>query len=90
MKYIMSNKEMGRLTAIKGAIDGAYTVRGVARRLGISERRVKQLKRQVRTQGVGAVIHGNSGRCLAPRETIPRTCMKCGLYNKIEPVLISM
>ncbi|GMO39944.1 MAG: hypothetical protein Ta2B_19740 [Termitinemataceae bacterium] len=62
MKYIMSDKEIGRLTLIKGAIDGVYTVGYVAKRLSISTRRVKTLKKAVREHGDGAVIHGNSGR----------------------------
>ncbi|MDR0722666.1 MAG: helix-turn-helix domain-containing protein [Treponema sp.] len=56
----MSTKELARMRVIKGAIDGAYTVRQAARKLGISPRRVKSLKKAVREQGAGAVIHGNA------------------------------
>jgi transposase len=62
MKYTMSTKELARLAIIKGAIDGAYTVKQAALKLGVSTRRVKRLKKDVREQGEGAVIHGNSGR----------------------------
>jgi transposase-like protein len=62
MKYTMNTKELARLTVIKGAIDGAYTVKQAARKLGISGRQVQYLKKAVREQGDGAVIHGNSGR----------------------------
>ena len=59
---MMSTKELARLTVIKGAIDGVYTVKQAARKLGMSTRWVKHLKRAVREQGDGAVIHGNAGR----------------------------
>jgi transposase len=62
MKYMMSTKELARLTVIKGAIDGAYTVKQAARKLGMSGRWVKHLKKAVREQGDGAVIHGNADR----------------------------
>jgi transposase len=62
MKYTMSAKELARLAVIKGAIEGACTVKQAARKLGVSTRRVKHLKKTVREQGGGAVIHGNSGR----------------------------
>jgi transposase len=60
MKYTMSTKELARLTVIKGAIDGVYTVKQAARKLGMSMRWVKHLKQAVREQGDGAVILGNS------------------------------
>ena len=53
---------MGRVSLIQGALDGVYTVRDVAKRLGLSERRVKQLKREFRARGEAAVIHGNAGK----------------------------
>jgi transposase len=62
MKYLMGDKERARLTLIKGAIDGVYTVGYVAKVLGIKTRRVKSLKKAVRQQGDEAVIHGNSRR----------------------------
>jgi transposase len=62
MKYTMNTKELARLAIIKGAIDEAYTVKQAALKLGVSARWVKQLKKDVREEGDGAVIHGNSGR----------------------------
>jgi transposase len=62
MKYTMSTKELARLTVIKGATDGAYTVKQAALKLGVSTRQVKRLKKDAGEQGGGAVIHGNSGR----------------------------
>jgi transposase len=62
MKYIMDEKTLGRLALIQGAVEGKYTAAQVAKRLGLSARRVKQLKRTFREDGVSAVIHGNSNR----------------------------
>jgi transposase len=64
MKYMMSKAELGKLTVIQGAVDGAYTVKEAARRLRLhlSERRIKQLKKHFREQGEAAVIHGNAGK----------------------------
>jgi transposase len=62
MKYTMSTKELARLTVIKGAIDGVYTVKQAALKLGVSTWQVKRLKKDWGEQGGGAVIHGNSGR----------------------------
>jgi transposase len=62
MKYTMNMQELARLTVIKGTIDGVYTAKQAARKLGISTRWVKHLKQAVREQGDGAVIHGNAGR----------------------------
>jgi transposase len=62
MKYMMSKEEMGRLALVKGSLDGKYTVGFVARRLGLSTRQVKKLRKAVREGGDEAVIHGNSGR----------------------------
>jgi transposase len=62
MKYTMSKGELGKLTVIQGAVEGVYTVKEAARRLHLSERRIKQLKKQFREQGEGAVVHGNAGK----------------------------
>ena len=59
---MMSKKELGKLVVIQGAVDGTYTVREAAVRLKVSERRIKQLKREFRARGEAAVIHGNSGK----------------------------
>jgi hypothetical protein len=53
MKYIMNTKELARLTVIKGAIDGVYTAKQAARKLDMSVRWVKHLKKAVREQGGG-------------------------------------
>jgi transposase len=58
----MSKEELGKLALIKGALDGIYTVGYLAKKFGVSTRQVKKLKKAVRENGDGAVIHGNSGR----------------------------
>jgi transposase len=62
MKYIMSKEALRKLTLIQGATEGRYTVMEAARRLNLSARRIKQLKKAYREQGESALIHGNSGR----------------------------
>jgi hypothetical protein len=47
MKYMTSTKELSRLAVIKSAIDGAYTAKRAAKKLGISARWVKSLKKAV-------------------------------------------
>ena len=49
MEYLMlKEKELKRATLIQAAIDGECTVRQVADALGLSERRVKQIKKEVK------------------------------------------
>ena len=43
-------------------MDGVYTVKEAALRLHLSERRIKQLKKQFLEQGEAAVIHGTAGK----------------------------
>jgi transposase len=62
MKYIMNKETLGKLALIQGAVEGRYTVLEAARRLNLSARRIKQLKKAFREQGASAFIHGNSGR----------------------------
>jgi transposase len=62
MKYIMSKEALGKMALIHGAVEGKYTVKEVSKRLNLSERRVKQLKKAYRECGESALIHGNSGR----------------------------
>jgi transposase len=62
MKYMMSERELAKLAVVQGCLDGKYTVAEAGRKLGLCKRRVQKLKKAVREQGAGAVIHGNSGR----------------------------
>jgi hypothetical protein len=43
-------------------VEELYTVKEAARRLHLSGRRIKQLKKKIREQDAGAVIHGNAGK----------------------------
>jgi transposase len=51
MKYTMSEKEIMKAVLIQGAIDGTYTVEYLAKRLDVTERRIKQMKKAVRENG---------------------------------------
>jgi transposase len=75
MKYMMSKTELGKLTILQGAVEGVYTVKEAALRLHMGEWRIKQLKKEFRTHGEGAVIHGNAGKHPAnyTDETLRRT-----------------
>jgi hypothetical protein len=48
MKYMMSKTELGKPTAIQGAVDGARAVKEAVRRLHLSERRIKQMNKRFR------------------------------------------
>lgn len=58
----MTNEELKKLHVITCAIEGKCTVAQAAAALNLSERRIKQLKREVRDNGAESVIHGNRGR----------------------------
>jgi transposase len=58
-----ANSEQHNLPSlIKGSMRGKYTVREIALRLGLSERRVKQIKNAYKQHGSTVIIHGNKGR----------------------------
>ena len=58
----MSKEALGKSALIQGAVEGRYTVKEVALRLGLCERRVKQMKKAYREQGEKVIVHGNSGK----------------------------
>jgi transposase len=58
-----------RAYLIKASCDGLYTEVEVAKRLGLSVRRVQQIKRRYRDIGDHAFVHGNKGR--TPTHRIP-------------------
>ncbi len=55
MIYKMNTAELKRSHVINCTIEGKYTVAEAAKVLGLSERRVKQLKKEVKEQGSEAV-----------------------------------
>ena len=58
----LSLKQLNRLDIINKAIAGFMTVSEAASALGISERQVKRLKKEVRLNGPAALVHKNSLR----------------------------
>lgn len=65
---MLKQKDLKRATLIEACIKGEYTVKQVAIALGLSERRVKQIKKEVKENGVKSIQHGNRGR--KPKNTI--------------------
>ena len=81
----MSMKELNRHHFIRKAVEGEMTVAQVAERLGLTPRRVKQLKRNFRLRGPSALVHGNA-RKPSPRKTDPALVEKILSLRK-DPVL---
>ena len=65
---MLKQKDLKRATLIEACIKGQCTVKQVADALGLSERRVKQIKKDVKENGVKSIQHGNRGR--KPKNTI--------------------
>ena len=69
VEYLMlKQKDLKRATLIEACIKGQCTIKQVALALGLSERRVKQIKKEVKQNGVKSIQHGNRGR--KPKNTI--------------------
>jgi transposase len=62
VKYMMSERALGKAAVIQGAVEGHYTVKAAAAKLRISERQVQRLKKAHRERGVEAFVHSNSDR----------------------------
>jgi transposase len=58
----MNDEELKKLHVINCALEGKLTVSEAANVLGLTARRVKQLKKEVKEHGVESIIHGNRGR----------------------------
>lgn len=74
MKYLMSEKHLKRQAFIQGGIDGKYTVTFLSKKLGLSRRRIFQLKNEYKKRGAECLIHGNSGR--HPANTTPESMQR--------------
>ncbi len=59
---MLKQEEIKRATLIEACIKGQCTIKQVATALGLSERRVKQIKKEVKENGVKSIVHGNRGR----------------------------
>ena len=71
---MLKQKDLRRATLIEACINGQCTIKQVANALGLSERRVKQIKKEVKENGVKSIQHGNRGR--KPKNTIPNETRK--------------
>ena len=71
---MLKQKDLKRATSIEPCINGQCTVKQVANALGLSERRVKQIKKEVKENGVKSIQHGNRGR--KPKNTISNETKK--------------
>ncbi|MDR0434095.1 MAG: ISNCY family transposase [Gracilibacteraceae bacterium] len=78
---IMSTKQLTRYDIITKAIAGYITVGEAAIALGLSNRQVKRLKKEVAIRGVAAVLHGNAGRAPASKITEPRREEIIGIFK---------
>jgi len=58
----MTPMEMTRLRVINQIIDRVISIREAAELLNLSERQVMRLKKGVKEQGPGFIIHKNRGR----------------------------
>ena len=58
----MTDEELKKLHVITCALEQKITVSEATNALGLSERRVKQLKKEVKENGAESIIHGNRGR----------------------------
>ena len=58
----MNKQELRKFHLITSALEGKCTVKQVAMALNLTERRIKQLKKEMKLKGAGVVIHGNRGK----------------------------
>ena len=80
VEYLMlKQRDLKRATLIEACIKGECTVKQVSDALGLSERRVKQIKKEVKENGVKSIQHGNRGR--KPKNTISNEINLCIFFS---------
>ncbi len=62
METLYNMTEIKRYTIINKSLEGDITVSGAAKRLGLSDRQVKRLRKRVKEYGIDGIRHGNKGR----------------------------
>jgi transposase len=70
----LTKAQLNKLDVVNQANAGFITVRAAAEKLGLSERQVQRLKREVNENGAAALIHKNSNR--TPAHAIPEQTKK--------------
>ena len=58
----VSQKELQRMHVVRLTIEGRQSVGRGAKLLGISPRQMKRLRRKMKEQGVGGLVHGSRGK----------------------------
>jgi len=58
----MSQKERQRHHLLQMVLDGKTTLKDAGKRMGISYRHAKRLKKRFITEGAKGLVHGNRGR----------------------------
>lgn len=58
----MTDEELKKLHVINCTLEGKLTVAEASKALGLTERRIKQLRKGVKEHGTESIIHGNRGR----------------------------
>ena len=64
----MNDKENLKVAVIESCVNGTMTIKVAAKRLGFSERYVKELKARYIKFGASSMMHGNCGK--QPKHTI--------------------
>ena len=67
----LTKEQHVKLDVLNKAIAGFITVREASEKLGMSERQIQRLKKEVKENGPAALIHKNTEQ--KPAHTIPET-----------------